>query len=83
MERQLRKQEWRKKKRCESASHFNSIHVQIHRCANSVLRKLSAVAGNIYLAGMKYRVIHRHVGFHFIDDDHSFCPALPCVPDLD
>src|SRR4029077_18725774 len=41
-----------KKKRCENASHFNSITYEIHRGANSVLRKLSAVVeGHLFGRG--------------------------------
>src|SRR3982751_277247 len=42
------------------------IDVLIQFCRSSALR-----LGDTYLAGeMKYRVIHGHVGFEFIDNDH-------------
>ena len=74
MERQLRKQEWRKEKAMrerialQQALRAKFIEVLIRFCGSSALW-----LGDSYLAGkMKYRVIHRHVGFDFIDDDHLF-----------
>ena len=74
MERQLRKQEWRKEKAMRERIALQqryvakSIEVLIRFCESSALW-----LRDIYLAGeMKYRVIHRHVGFDFIDDDHLF-----------
>src|SRR4029077_12722874 len=60
-----------KKKRCENASYFNSITCEIHRGASSICGSSALRLWDSYLAGeMKYRVIHRHVGFKFINDDH-------------
>src|SRR4029077_16892054 len=62
-----------KKKRCENASHCNSITWKIHRDTHSVSESSALWFGDVYLAGeMKYRVIHRHVRFDFINNDRLF-----------
>ena len=54
--------------RTSKALRAKFIEVLIRFCGSSALW-----LGDIYLAGeMKYRVIHRHVGFGFIDDDLLF-----------
>src|SRR5512132_3373621 len=54
--------------RTSTALRAKFIEVLIRFCGSSALW-----FRDTYLAGeMKYRVIHRHVGFDFIDDDHLF-----------
>ena len=82
MERQLRRQEWRKEKAMrerialQTALRAKFIEVLIRCCGSSALW-----LGDSYLAGeMKYRVIHRHIGFDFVDDDLLLVRRSPLRP---
>src|SRR6478752_3944955 len=64
--------------RTSKALRAKFIEVLIRFCGSSALRLRDS-----YLAGeMKYRVIHRHVGFDFIDNDRLFVRRSLCS-DLD